>query len=761
MDSQLPPQLRSLVHHVKLNETGWWEDAARQLIISGLYESGGRGCPQSLVETLESSLGMAMDANQVADKLSELVAADRAVKLSETEFALTQEEIERFESELDALSDAQAVCRRHFELIYEDVFDEACGETEWAKFATDLLVPVIKHYGAEIYDLVTATGLPGNEPLPLQIIEAYPDTMQEQIRIVATRFFDPSVASIRRYVLGLLYSFFVVEACGLSDTTLQGLKALEGSTPRFILLLDTNFVVSAFGLNEDCANLAARKLLQVVSDVAEAATVQLRVVPQTHREIKHLFERKAAQLHGVAIRGDVAASTGLTDISSIVLAYFREAGRSTKRLSADDFFAPYTDGLTATLRSKGIEVHGDASIDGYAEKQSVVDDICDQSQRDLQRRGDRAKDWDGWQHDMILWHYALDKRPAVADSPTEAVYWVLTQDYGLISFDRYKYPLLGSALPVCVDPTRFTQMLSLWLPRSDAVEEAILTSLRVPFSMERFSASSENVAIAIAAAVSRYKQLPAEVVGAVLSNQAMKERLLQEVDRQEQEEIVTETIHQEYRTFINEKEAELAGVRLELDRSTLLLAEFSERNSEGQRQIDDLQLARTTAEEAALHSQKRIEELEARIAAAHKAYEDTTAEIEVRETQLATLSTRLAEVEATQVADQTRRVRRRFLWLHVILPTVIGMSIAPVVTRLLSFTAYAGAVWPAGGLASTVFLISVGRLVSQIGRAKPELEGWPFFVRFSSLMGILFSFVGAVLAGLIAAVLERLFWSPG
>jgi len=182
MDSHLPAPLRSLVHHVKLNETGWWEDATRQLVIAGLYELGGRGEPREVVDALKNSLGIGMDADQVTVKLDELVAAGRVVQRNETGFTLTQDEIEDFEGKLDALSDAQAECRRNFERIYRQVVGEDCGDAEWSKFTSQLLLPVVKHYGAELYDLVTATGLPGNEPLPEEILAAYPADMQEKVR---------------------------------------------------------------------------------------------------------------------------------------------------------------------------------------------------------------------------------------------------------------------------------------------------------------------------------------------------------------------------------------------------------------------------------------------------------------------------------------------------------------------------------------------------------------------------------------------------
>ena len=41
MSQQLSQELRTLVHHVELNQSGWWIKSVKRLIVAILHENGG------------------------------------------------------------------------------------------------------------------------------------------------------------------------------------------------------------------------------------------------------------------------------------------------------------------------------------------------------------------------------------------------------------------------------------------------------------------------------------------------------------------------------------------------------------------------------------------------------------------------------------------------------------------------------------------------------------------------------------------------
>lgn len=754
MEQGMPAQLRSLVHHVRLNQTGWWEEAVCQIIVAALYELGGQGGPNEIAEVLRASFGIELGGDALLARLADLEAAGKVVERADSRLLLRQAEIDRFEERLDQLRQTEHGCRLHFARVYEQVAGEPAGEEEWERFAGQLLIPVVKHYGAEMYDLITGAGLPGNQPLPDEVLDSYPEELQEKMRKVASGFLDPSQPSVRRYVLALLDSFFAVEACGLTQATLDALNAAVGSRPRFTLFLDTNFVVSVFGLNEEYMNEAASKLLSLIGAVRQSAEVELRIVPETYKETRNLFGKKASQLRGVAISRDIAAATGMTNVSSIVRSYFVAAGRGGERLSAADFFAPYTDGLVASLKSHGIEMHQDAALAQYATMQAVIDDVTEQVDRDAHRDPANRKDWDSWQHDLILWHYTLDRRPQIAESPVDARYWVLTQDYRLMGFDRHKYGELGSVLPVCVDPTRFAQLLSFWLPRSDLVEEAILTSLRVPFAMQTFDASSEDAAIAIARAFSSYSSLPDEVVAAVESNHALKERLLGERDDSHRQQVASEAVNSEYRLYVEKIEERLAAAAQAATEAEERIEAIAERDREREQALRETEKQLAAAEEAQQRQRDEARHLRAQAADAEATRKAAAAEMKRQEEQLTALEDRLAQAEAVRIQDHVNRVRASFVWLWLVLPALLGLALLPVIPSLLAVTGGTGA-WELkwGGLSAALWLIAAAWLARTRGCRMEELSSWTVFSTFCGAVNWVMAALGMVAAGVVASIL--------
>lgn len=215
-------------------------------------------------------------------------------------------------------------------------------------------------------------------------------------------------------------------------------------------------------------------------------------------------------------------------------------------------------------------------MDGYSMRQDIIDDIMVQLEYERKRFGERARSYDQLRHDVVLWHFVSERRPARVESPVEATCWIVTVDYHYLGFDEFKRRQSNGAIPLCLHPTSLIQILQFWLPRTQEFEEAILDSLRLPLLFQEFGDSSEKVTVTILETLARFEnvaQMPKEVVGSILVNRALRQGLALEPDRQKQVELIRDAIIEQ-----NQKAHEqLRNAAVDRDR---LVSELHSRNQE-------------------------------------------------------------------------------------------------------------------------------------------------------------------------------------
>jgi hypothetical protein len=208
---------------------------------------------------------------------------------------------------------------------------------------------------------------------------------------------------------------------------------------------------------------------------------------------------------------------------------------------------PYLSDLLPTLKNKEVDLFNE-SMDQYPLRQDVIDDITTQLAYEEKRFGTRAKSYAQLKHDVVLWHFVYDKRPARVESPAQATHWIVTVDYHFISFDEFKRRDDRGSVPICLHPTSLVQMLQFWLPRTPEFEEAMLDSLRLPLLFQEFDSSAEKVSVTILQTLARFEnadQLPKELVGQILVNKALRQELALEPNVQRQIDLIREAIVEE------------------------------------------------------------------------------------------------------------------------------------------------------------------------------------------------------------------------
>ena len=144
-------------------------------------------------------------------------------------------------------------------------------------------------------------------------------------------------------------------------------------------------------------------------------------------------------------------------------------------------------------------------ISAFKTNQDVIDDLLQQKEFEKQRYGDRAKNYERLEHDMVLWHFVKSKRPLRPELPIDAEYWIITADYRLLGFDAHKQKRMGTEVPICLHPTTLTQLLQFWVPQTPEFEQALLSTMRLPTVLPLMDGDAERVSLKILNAVSTFR----------------------------------------------------------------------------------------------------------------------------------------------------------------------------------------------------------------------------------------------------------------
>jgi hypothetical protein len=237
------------------------------------------------------------------------------------------------------------------------------------------------------------------------------------------------------------------------------------------------------------------------------------------------------------------------------------------------------------LRRLGVELQND-DTGSYEINQVVLDDMMAQVEFERKNYGTRAKSYEKLRHDIVLWHYVHDKRSAVASTPLDVRYWVVTLDFRYMAFDRYKRRKAPTSVPVCVPPTSLVQMLQFWVPRSQELEETLLGSFRIPFLFQEFDPEAERIALRILEALSRFQDvgdLSQEAIASVLMDQALRKRIRVEDSLEKRIELVKQALVQENLRVRGELKATLkreGGLKEDVVKKTALTEQLRQELSQ-------------------------------------------------------------------------------------------------------------------------------------------------------------------------------------
>lgn len=614
VDVLLRKEVTALIHHIELNKDGWWDKAVQRLVLATIWLDSEPLNSDQITTSLESSFRLKLGSLKLGDVLTKLEQQNSLVKLPGDLYRIPDAKRTEFEQEVQASEQAEARAKGYFARLVAEQKLALDPAATWATFSHKFLAPLIKEVGANAYRLVTGQGTLEGKELVDTFLKGFPQEQRQQLGEVAQKFLNPKVEDARAYISRLLHAQLCVEASGLPADIISKIKDTSGKPIRFRIFVDTNFLFSLMDLHENPSNETASELQELIQHLKSNLKIDLYITPKTIDEARGAIQAARNQLYGIPTSNNfttVALHSGLSGMSQ---KYLMERRRNGRFLTSTEWFQPYLDNFAAIAKDKGIEIFNE-SQDGYSARQDVIDDILQVQDYEKSLPEQRRKSYERIAHDIVLWHYVCDKRPAYVESPIDARDWILTVDYRFIGFDQHKLRQANLRIPICLHPTSLIQLLQFWVPRTKEFEEAMLGSLRLPFLFQEFDAAAERTTLKILRGLGRFEG-NSEISEATISNVIMNDGLRARLSAAESDDAET--------TLIRDALLEESNERLEAERQRAQelesaiqnkVASLSELDREKKAKDEEIEKLRSQMESAGRQSAKQnalIAELKAK-----------------------------------------------------------------------------------------------------------------------------------------------------
>ena len=551
MRKQIPTEIYALIHHVELSRSGW-RDKAMDVFTTYAVGTNQHGVQTaSIPSIITTTLGISQIAPaQIDESLKRLKKNEVVIYPSEDHVKLTEMAYSQISKQFREAVEHETRLEQLFESILHKL--DTSYEMDWKDFKNQLLCPMVFEIGARAYEVLSGELNVIDES---ETLRGYLDSLSgEELKCVtelADRFFDAGNEDVRKYILRTLNASFLVQSTRVNERVIEAVSQIRGKKTRFRVFVDTNFLFSLLGLHENPADDVVKALKGVIEQVNSSLEVKLYMLPITVDEARDTLsgcEQKYSDFRLNRATTD-AMARGDFEPSGILLKYIQEILANGKHIPAKDYFGRYNSNFLAIARSKGVEIFNE-SMEGWSLRQSVIDDITSQLDHETKRYEEhRRKSYRKIEHDIVLWHFAESKRPTRIDTPLEAEYWIATIDFRLLGFDRYKHRGKHHRPPLCIHPTVLLQLLQLWVPRSEELEQAMVNSIH-PLIPQDFDPESEAVTVRILSSLSRYEhndELSHETTTSILFDEALRSRIAGTDDIEEEIELVRSAIIEENR----------------------------------------------------------------------------------------------------------------------------------------------------------------------------------------------------------------------
>lgn len=714
----LATELVPLVHHIELAKAGWGARLAEQLVAAAAFASTQPMSQADLRQAIERQYGVRVADAAISRALGHWRSKKILLEIESGRYRLSEAGRGAIEKQCDETTNLESDAHRTFDEILTR--HGLAIDGAWGSFQTKCLRPLINDVGARIYHVLSGEPPSADHD---RHVESYTTLFAPEQRgalaSAVDEFIRLSTPAARRYILQHLHAHLLMSAASLPGPTLDRLQTRLKATTQLTLIVDTNVLFSILDLHENPGNDPSRDLLDLATRLKGKLNIRVAVLPLTLDEAKRTllyYKQRLSRLDVTAVLGRTALRSDGA-LSGITQRFLQAAAQGRARVSAEAYFEPYLDDLLTIARDKGVDLYNE-NTDKLGTRQDVVDDILSQRERE-ERKKDGAKPYESIHHDVVAWHCVNDRRSVGLKGPLDAASWLVTLDFQLLGFDAFKHRSQTSYVPVCVHPTVLVQLLQLWLPREDAVDDAMLQSLR-PMLPHSFDPEVEEVTLKILASLSRFENvddLGEDTISEILMNQALRQRLRAERDIDRQTKLVKDAI-------IEQIEHVKVALKTAHVQKEALNASLVEEQAKRERLLRELESQRAlTAEQAMIVG-------------------DSATTAQSLQGKIVALERKLQQSEEAGLLAERDLKRKRFIWAAAgELVAGIGASGASAYAlasylRVPWFECVLGAagVWAAAWI----------QLAHWQGQRSEVVKNWPPFGRFCRWRGWLWATIATV-----------------
>jgi hypothetical protein len=748
-NSLLPKEAVALVQHIELNKAGWWDKAVHRLVLAAVWLADEPPSADAIQAALLGTFKLPISTAKLLTALGSLESRKMLLRLPTDAYKIPEEQSIIFEKEIDASEKIESAAKETFCKMVAEIGEELEPAKVWESFEHQFLGPLIKQVGANAYRLVAGERMTVDSALVDYFLMPFPSGVHGKLRALVTAFIDPKKPEVCAYISRMLHARFCVEASGLPEDVLAKLNASVGKQIRFRMFVDTNFLFSLLEIHENPSNAAAQELRELIAQLNGNPRIELFVTPET------IEEAKGSIAHTKGLLSGLPAGSNFTQIalghvfSGMAVKFLTERLRKNGKLTTEDWFDPYLYDFVPIARGKGVELFNE-KLDGYSTRQDVVDDINILIEFETRRLPEhKRKSYPKIAHDMMLWHFVNDKRPAYVESPTDADSWILTVDFRFIAFDEHKQNHSKSKIPLCIHPTSLIQLLQFWIPRTKAFEEAVLGSLRLPFLFQDFDAEGEQTSLKILKGIGRFEGnegLSQDAITQVMLNEGLRSRLRAGETDEVEVALIRDALVEEMRQRAEAEATKTKTLHEEILKRESEIAALAEHN-------------KLIAEEST-QTKKQKEEAEA---AAREAVASQGAQIEeLRSKVLAMTDSEAARSKSEQLRRAAEDRNKALLQYCGMLLAIFAASMLAawlLTSRVPQLASLIGKNSTRGFIGVVTFIVCHLALELSVGRKKSMSSLWPF-QRVVRLRGWLWSlvilgFVLGVIGNLVANRIQQ------
>ncbi len=567
MQKILSSEIVSLVHHVKLNESGWWEKAVQNIIISTIgINQNKETLENEITANVLKEIKTEIDATRLKKQFEILKSKGVILNKSGNFFVLSDEKYNEFQSSFSSQKKIEFEAENRFKELSEIFCPEMENKKLWNELNELLIIPLIKEIGAKTYELISGSDSKNIEEYgQFQLFLSRFNGNREKIQTLLLQYFDFSNEFVKKYILHQLNAYFFIEATNLNQQTVEKVYELSKSQTNLKIFVDTNFLLTLLDLHDNPSNEAAFALFELIEEIKNKVNIKFYVLPKTVEEFQNLIKKFKDHLKRLKPTLNQAIAAETTDeFTGIIKKYFQKCHEKNTILDLEDYFDPYLDNFSVNIRKKGIEIQQD-NMDKYATDSRVVDDLLEQVEYRYDKNSKTGKYfnlteeekqikkdtiYDKFNHDCQIWYYVKDKRPAYIDSTKDVKNWILTLDFSFLEYDKYKqHTDTNNKISICLHPNEFISMLQFWVPRTEKFENAILGSFRLPFFFKEIDSDSEKISMDILRAMSQYEdgeKFSPELVTEILTNKALRQKIKPNNTVEENALLIKEEVFKSY-----------------------------------------------------------------------------------------------------------------------------------------------------------------------------------------------------------------------